>query len=148
MTSLARYPALLANDALIREVSIRLQIDCEAPVVTADRTQVQQVLVNLLLNAMDATAGEGPGPRTVSVVVRERGEGAEREVEVSVRDSGSGLRPGSEEQVFAPFFTTKAGGIGMGLSIARSIITAHGGRIAAANNPEGGATFRFVLPAM
>ena len=110
--------------------------------MTGDPIQIQQVVLNLLLNAMDAAADSGRG-RTVKVAVRRAGRAG---VEVSVSDAGCGIPSGLEEKLFEPFFTTKPGGMGMGLSIARSIVAAHGGRIWAANNPDGGATLRFVLP--
>jgi signal transduction histidine kinase len=138
---------LLASDAVIRNVSIRLQLDDGAPLVDADGTQIQQVLLNLLLNAMDASANDDRPGRTVTVVVRTEIAPMGPGVQVSVSDTGAGIPPASQEQLFKPFFTTKAGGMGMGLSIARSIVVSHGGRIGGANNPEGGATFTFFLPA-
>jgi len=133
---------LLASDAVIRNVALRLDVDPQAPRVIGDPTQIQQVVLNLLLNAMDAAAESGR-TRTVRVAVRPAGRAG---VEVSVTDAGCGIPSGLEEKVFEPFYTTKPGGMGMGLSITRSIVAAHGGRIWAASNPGGGATLRFVLP--
>jgi signal transduction histidine kinase/integral membrane sensor domain MASE1 len=133
---------LLASDALIRNVALRLDVDAQAPRVLGDPTQIRQVVLNLLLNAMDAAAESGRA-RTVKVAVRLAGRTG---VEVAVSDGGCGIPAGLEEKLFEPFFTTKPGGMGMGLSIARSIVAAHGGRIWAASNPDGGATLRFVLP--
>ena len=132
---------LLASDAVIRNVALRIDVDAQAPRVIGDPTQIQQVVLNLLLNAMDAC--QNGRARTVTVAVRAEGRAG---VEVSVSDAGFGIPAGFEEKLFEPFFTTKPGGMGMGLSIARSIVAAHGGRIWAAGNPGGGATLRFVLP--
>lgn len=114
-----------------------------APViVTGDRVHLQQVLMNLVLNGLDAMT-QTPAERRrlilATVVTNDR-------VDVSVQDGGSGIPDESIEQVFEPFFTTKTDGMGLGLSIARSIIEAHHGRVVAQNNPEGGATVRFSLP--
>jgi PAS domain S-box-containing protein len=148
LTTVVRDVAhLLASDAVIRNVSIRLQLDDGAPLVDADGTQIQQVVLNLLLNAMDASADDDHQRRTVTVVVGTGSAPSGPGVQVSVCDTGTGIPAASEERIFEPFFTTKASGMGMGLSIARSIVVSHGGRIAGANNPEGGATFTFVLPA-
>jgi C4-dicarboxylate-specific signal transduction histidine kinase len=111
--------------------------------VHGDRIQLQQVVLNLLMNAMEAVAGGAAADR--SVVVRTARTAST--VEVSVRDAGPGLRADASELVFDPFYTTKPNGMGMGLSIVRSIIRAHDGAISATNNPTGGATFHFELPA-
>ncbi len=112
-------------------------------VVNGDRVQLEQVILNLLVNAMDAMAEVADGERTI--VVRSALDGAEA-VHVAVQDGGTGLRDGTHEQVFKPFYTTKPAGMGMGLSIAKSIIEAHGGIIWVTNNPTRGATFHFSLP--
>ena len=137
---------LLASDAVIRNVNLRLQLDDGAPLVFADGTQIQQVVLNLLLNAMDACGSDGHQGRTVTVAVRAESAPSGPGVQVSVSDTGTGIPPACEQQIFEPFYTTKASGMGMGLSIARSIVLAHGGRIEGANNPGGGATFTFFLP--
>jgi len=104
---------------------------------------LQQVVLNLLLNAMDAMSDCPPQERRASVNVR----GAATGVEVTVNDRGPGISEDNLQRVFDPFFTTKPNGLGMGLAISRSIIEAHGGRLWAENNPGGGATFHFTLPA-
>jgi C4-dicarboxylate-specific signal transduction histidine kinase len=106
----------------------------------ADRVQVQQVLVNLLLNGIQAMRCVDDRLRQLTITL-ESGENGM--VEIEVRDTGRGLAKPSE--VFAPFFTTKRDGMGMGLSISRSIVEAHGGSIHARNNPDFGATFSFSL---
>jgi signal transduction histidine kinase len=110
--------------------------------VSCDRIQLKQVVLNLLLNAMEAVADTASENRRVTVRTEKTGE----TVHVSVQDAGPGLGNGREDLVFEPFYTTKTTGMGMGLSIARSIIRAHDGVIAATNNPSGGSTFRFELP--
>jgi signal transduction histidine kinase len=103
---------------------------------------MEQVLLNLLLNAMDAMAGKPAGERHLHV----RSRLVDHHVEVAVADSGTGITPQLRTHLFDSFYSTKEDGLGLGLSIARSIITAHEGRIWAENNLQGGATFRFALP--
>ncbi len=135
---------LLASDALLRGVALRLDLDPGRMTVRGDRVQLQQVLLNVLINAMDALAEAG----TSDPAVRVRTEGAgQARVRISVRDTGPGLRSANPDAIFEPFYTTKAHGLGMGLSIARSIATAHGGSIEAANNETRGATITVTLPA-
>jgi signal transduction histidine kinase/integral membrane sensor domain MASE1 len=134
---------LLSSDAVIRNVAVTLELDPEPTVVSGDGVQLQQVVLNLLLNAMEAMA-EGPeNGRTIAV----RTENTEVEaVHVSVQDAGTGIRQDMHHQVFEPFYTTKPTGMGMGLAIAKSIIEAHGGLIWATDNATAGATFHFSLP--
>ncbi len=134
---------LLASDTIIRGVTVDLALDAEAAVVSADPVQLQQVVLNLLLNAMEAMA---PCSREKRVLVIRTGNVEPLSVQVSVDDAGPGLSPGAEDLIFEPFYTTKPHGMGMGLAIARSIIELHRGVISAANNPTGGATLRFSLP--
>ena len=133
---------LLGSDTVIRDVSIGLDLDAGQLMVTGDRVQLEQVLLNLLLNAMEAMSEQPGSDRTV--VVRTRASDGHA-VLTSVEDSGPGLRRGTQQMVFEPFYTTKRTGMGMGLAIARSIIEAHGGTIWAENNGRG-ATFHFRLP--
>jgi PAS domain S-box-containing protein len=135
--------ALLRNDAALRGVKLDMQAAPDLPQVYGDRVQLQQVLMNLVLNASDAVAGEErPNLRTV-VVRTEKHDG--ENIRVTVRDFGPGL-PEDVEQLFEPFHSTKANGLGVGLSISRSIIAAHGGRVWAFNNADGGASFSFTTP--
>jgi two-component system, LuxR family, sensor kinase FixL len=101
-------------------------------------------LLNLIVNGMDAVAQEPPARRSILVRTRSSPEGA---AELAVIDSGQGIKPDRLPRLFEPFYTTKPNGMGMGLSIARTIIQAHGGRIWAENDPAGGAVFRIALPA-
>jgi len=122
-------------------VSSRLM---EGPVpIQGDRVQLQQVIVNLILNAVEAMSSIDVGTRELSI----RTEQAQTGVLVAVGDSGPGIDAGNLERVFEPFFTTKSSGVGMGLSICRSIIDAHGGRLWAETNEPRGAVFQFTLPA-
>lgn len=134
--------SLARSDAEAHRVRVSLEATPALPPVLGSRVQLQQVLLNLLLNAMDALNGSSPERR--HIVVRVQLEGAT--VEVSVSDSGPGIPAGKLSQIFEPFFTTKPNGLGMGLAISRSIVEAHGGRFWARNNPGGGAVFTFALP--
>jgi two-component system sensor kinase FixL len=123
-------------------VRVRLQFHPDADLVLADRVQIQQVLLNLIRNAVDAMA-DSP---TRELVIAARPVDDDM-VEVSVADSGSGIAPEIAEQLFQPFITTKRQGMGVGLSISRTIVDAHGGKIWAEPNGAGGTIFRFTLPA-
>jgi signal transduction histidine kinase len=133
---------LLGNDAVLRNVALSLEAGGEPLMVDGDRIQLQQVVLNLVLNAMEAAAEGGAADRSVLV----RTGRANGRVCVAVRDNGPGLRDGTAELVFEPFYTTKATGMGMGLAIVRSIVRAHDGTISAANVPTGGAAFELSLP--
>jgi signal transduction histidine kinase len=134
---------LVHSDAVIRNVTVILDLDSQPSLVHGDPVQLQQVVLNLLLNAMEAMAECVEGDRTVTVRTRNI---ESQTVQASVQDTGPGLREGTQEVIFEPFYTTKSAGMGMGLSISRSIIEAHGGVIWVANHPTRGATFHFTLP--
>jgi signal transduction histidine kinase/integral membrane sensor domain MASE1 len=134
---------LVSSDAVVRNVTVTFDFDPQPALVYGDRIQLQQVVLNLLLNAMEAMAEGGACDRTV--IVRTRNTAAQT-VQVSVQDTGPGLRDGTQERVFEPFYTTKRVGMGLGLAISQSIIEAHGGVIWAVNNPTRGVTFHFTLP--
>jgi C4-dicarboxylate-specific signal transduction histidine kinase len=136
--------AMVRNEADKNRVSIRTRLMDGLVSVRADRVQLQQVVMNLLLNAMEAMSSVEARERELSISTRRDPAG---QVLVAVQDTGRGINPENVERVFAPFYTTKAGGIGMGLSICRSIVAAHGGRLWAEPNQPRGATFQFTLPA-
>jgi two-component system sensor kinase FixL len=134
---------LLHSESILHNVSMSLDIDSGAPKVQGDKVQLQQVILNLLLNAFQAMKDCPAKDRQVTV---RAGFDGGRMVIVTVRDSGTGLRGDEVGKIFQPFYTTKTEGLGMGLAISRSIIEAHGGRLWAENNLERGATFYFTLP--
>jgi signal transduction histidine kinase len=130
---------LLRSEADRHSVVMRMELAADLPPVSGDRVQLQQVLMNLMLNGMEAMSERGGELKTST---RNEGE----EVMVSVSDTGEGIPADKREEIFNAFFTTKAGGTGMGLAISSAIIESHGGRLWATVNPERGATFHFSLP--
>ncbi len=138
-----REVAALLRHQLARDgVALTLDLAADLPPVLGDRVQVQQVVLNLLVNAAEAVAGGPADRRRLDVATARAGDA----VTVSVRDSGPGVSPDLLDRVFDAFITTKAGGTGIGLSISRAIVEAHGGRIWAEPAPGGGAAFHFTLP--
>lgn len=137
--------ALVRPDAEARQIKMVVQITPRSPVVWGDRVQLQQVLLNLLLNGMDAMSAIPRSRRSMVVQVREVKGGT---LQVAVRDSGTGIAPEDAGHVFEPFFTTKPNGMGMGLAISQAIIEAHGGKISVESNAQDGTTFTFSLPRM
>ena len=133
--------ALVAHDVAARQIAVNLDL-CSSPcVITGDQVLLQQVFLNLVMNAMDAMAEMPPPLRKVTIT----SEVMAAHAAVSVRDMGPGLPADIIGSLFTPFVTTKSHGLGIGLTIARSIVAAHGGTIKARNNPEGGATFTITL---
>ena len=135
---------LVQRELLRQRVSLRTELAPALPVVLADRVQLQQVIINLVMNGIEAMQPVTGRPR--QLVIRSEHDEA-RQVLVTVEDCGVGISAENAERLFNAFFTTRSGGMGMGLAICRSIIEAHGGRISAANNAGPGATFQFTLPA-
>jgi len=133
---------LTQSEARRNKVALRMEPAANLYPVMCDRVQIQQVLMNLILNGIEAMSTVEDRERDL-LIRTQRGEG--NEVRVVVRDSGIGFDPLSAERIFDAFHTTKPGGLGMGLSISRSIVESHGGRLWATANDGPGATFQFTL---
>jgi C4-dicarboxylate-specific signal transduction histidine kinase len=136
--------ALTRREVEQNRISLRTQLSDEVPLVWADRIQLQQVILNLIINAIEALGALGEEPRDLLVSLVKDGSNG---VLLTVRDSGTGLDPGKLEDIFNAFYTTKHEGMGMGLAVSRSIIMDHGGRLWATPNEPRGAVFQFTLPA-
>ena len=134
---------LVQADALARRVKLNADVSDSLPRVRGDRVHLQQVLLNLIVNGMDALEGSNRQVRQVDVAAHLNDA---RMVEIAVGDTGSGIPDDALPRVVDPFYTTKPTGMGIGLAVSRTIIEAHGGRIWAENDPRGGAIFRFALP--
>jgi two-component system sensor kinase FixL len=134
---------MVRSDSLLRNVSLTFDAPAQPMRVAGDRIQLQQVILNLVLNAFDAVS-DREDLREVSISMSVYKD----QVRVAVRDTGEGIDAVAMPQIFEPFFTTKARGMGMGLTIARSIVKAHGGQISARRNLDRGSTFEIVLPAL
>jgi C4-dicarboxylate-specific signal transduction histidine kinase len=136
--------ALVQRELLTNGVSLRMELAPALPMVLADRVQLQQVIINLVVNGIEAMQPVTDRPR--ELVIRSHQDEA-HQVLVTVKDRGVGISAENADLLFSAFFTTKSSGMGMGLSICRSIIEAHGGRLSASGNVGPGATFQFALPA-
>jgi C4-dicarboxylate-specific signal transduction histidine kinase len=134
---------LLRGDLQKRQVSVQTDILPELPEIVADRVQLQQVILNLVVNAMEAMESVADRPRVLKVTSRSRDPSG---VLITVEDSGTGVDPEKIDDIFEPFFTTKSHGMGMGLSICRSIIEAHGGSISASRRQPYGLALQIALP--
>ncbi|MET4021276.1 MHYT domain-containing protein [Bradyrhizobium sp. S3.2.12] len=141
--AIAEVVALTRGEVMKNNVSVQTQLAEGLPLIQGDRVQLQQVILNLIINAVQAMSGVSEGSRELLIGT---GKDASGRVLVSVQDSGPGLNPESFERLFDSFYTTKPGGMGMGLSICRSIVEAHGGRIWATPNAGSGITVLFTLP--
>jgi signal transduction histidine kinase len=135
--------AFVEHELMSSGVTLRMELASSPPVILADKVQLQQALLNLVINGIEAMQSTTDRPR--ELLIRSEQDGAQR-VRVTVADCGVGFSADSTNRLFNTFFTTKPSGMGMGLSICRSIIEAHGGRMSAANNAGPGATFQFTLP--
>jgi len=133
---------LTRGEARRNKVALRMELATNLPSVMADRVQIQQVILNLILNGIQAMRAVEDRER-VMVVRTQRGDG--NQIRVAVQDCGIGIDPGSAERIFDAFHTTKPGGMGMGLTISRSIVESHGGRLWATVNDGPGATFQFIV---
>jgi C4-dicarboxylate-specific signal transduction histidine kinase len=134
--------ALTHSELIARDVEVECAFDADLPAVPMDRVQIQQVILNLLMNAMDAMTANEPRDRRARIL-------ATRDTDflrISVEDRGTGLDAAGVETIFDAFVTTKPDGLGLGLSICRSIVSAHGGQLSVVNNTSRGCTFRFTLP--
>jgi len=132
------------TESVFRNVRVETELDGSLPPVLGDKVQLQQVVLNLILNAADAMSENPPEQRKIILCTRVKDD----RVRVTVRDFGAGVDQANLERIFEAFFTTKGAGLGMGLNICRAVVEAHGGRIRAENNPDRGATFVFELPAI
>ena len=133
---------MLLSDAIARNCVITTKSERDIPLLSGDPIQLKQVVLNLVVNAFDAVSRQN-GDEGLLAVTTSSSNGW---VEISVSDNGPGFPDNVPEDCFAPFVTTKPDGLGMGLSISRSITEAHGGKLVAETNPEGGATLRVLLP--
>ncbi|TPN74999.1 serine/threonine protein kinase [Mesorhizobium sp. CU2] len=134
--------ALAQGEIRSSQIALRTELADDVPMVAGDRVQLQQVILNLVVNAIDAIKAGRADERDLLVSLSTDGE----KITLSVRDSGVGLAPGSSDKVFDAFYSTKPGGMGVGLAISRSIVEAHGGAVYAAPNYPNGAVFGFTLP--
>jgi PAS domain S-box-containing protein len=135
--------ALTQAEVQRHEVNLQMRLADDLPLVPGDRVQLQQVIINLVMNAVEAMDGQGYSPRELTI---SSGTGSSSDVFVEVQDTGPGLDPADLDRPFQSFYTTKPDGMGLGLAISRSIVEAHGGRLSAAPNQLHGAVFRFTLP--
>ena len=134
---------LLRSEFVLKGIATQVHLEPTLPTVLGNRIELQQVVLNLVVNALDAMSEREPGQRHLQI--RTGCEGP-KQIRASVRDSGTGIRVQPISRLFEPFFTTKANGMGMGLAISQSILEAHDGRLGAVNNPDRGATFQLTLP--
>jgi signal transduction histidine kinase len=135
---------LFHSEAIVRNVTIERDFDGSLPLVLADRIQLQQVALNLVMNAAEAISENPHKHKNRRIILRT--QATDHAIQVAVRDFGPGIDPAKMDSIWQSFFTTKSTGLGMGLSVSRSIILAHGGHLSAENHPDGGAMFTFEIP--
>jgi signal transduction histidine kinase len=135
---------LIRGESLLQGLSVNMELSPELKMIRGDRVQLQQVILNLVLNSAAAMRNSPPGQR--KIIVR-TAMADSTNVKTSVTDFGTGIDENNADRLFEPFYTTKPEGLGMGLPISQRTVKAHGGVLEASNNPEGGATFAFTLPA-
>jgi signal transduction histidine kinase len=135
--------SFVRHDIESKKITLSIDVPPALPWVNGDRIQLQQVIVNLLLNSIQAIDLANAADRHIRIAIRTEEDGL---LAFSVSDSGPGIAREDFDRLFESFFTTKKGGMGIGLAICRSIVTAHGGSIVAANDPGGGAHFKFTMP--
>jgi signal transduction histidine kinase len=135
--------SLVQREIGAHQIMLRLSLPDGLDRVSGDRVQLQQVIINLVVNAIQAMAAGGGEKREIAITSRSADGG----IALEIADSGPGFSPGDAANLFAAFFTTKPEGMGMGLSICRSIVEAHGGRLKASSPSGGGASFEIILPA-
>jgi signal transduction histidine kinase len=135
--------ALVHGELRKNRVALRTELRDDLAPILGDRVQLQQLMLNLIMNGMEAMNAVAGRPRELAITTR---DGETDQVQVTVRDSGVGLDPQSRDRVFDAFYTTKPAGMGMGLSISRSIVQNHGGRLWAVANDGPGTTFQFTVP--
>lgn len=133
------------HDLEARSIDLSLKLGTALPPIIADRVQLQQVIVNLLVNSIQAISQSDHAARRIEIATREDGAGA---VSFAIHDGGVGIADADLDRIFDSFFSTKRAGMGIGLAICKSIVTSHGGSIMASNHPDGGAQFEFTLPAL
>ena len=135
--------SIMNSEMVLRTASVTTDLNSEIPALIGDSVQIQQVILNLITNGLDAMDKQPAEGRHIHISTKPEGAGW---VTLSVSDSGPGIDPGKIEAVFTAFYTTKPGGLGLGLAICRSIVEAHGGELNVENRPDWGATFSFTLP--
>jgi C4-dicarboxylate-specific signal transduction histidine kinase len=131
---------------LARGISVRVELGGELPPVNVDRVQIQQVLLNLIMNGMEAMEAVPAATRIIDISARPAALEGEPAVVMAIRDHGTGINPADQSRLFDAFYSTKADGLGLGLAISRSIVEAHGGRLCLVPTPGPGATFQILLP--
>ena len=135
--------SLLQRELVSNQVSLQMELASALPTILGDRVQLQQVIINLVTNSIEAMQSVTDRPRELAIRSR---KDEPQQVLLSVTDCGVGISAEDADRLFTPFFTTKSSGMGMGLSICRSIMEAHGGRLRATANVPHGATFQLTLP--